>query len=255
MANQNHGRGMSTTASNGRDVEAITATQADDYQSLEFSGDLYTAGRQDDGLNVSKRLAQAYARLGQISQAILEYEGSSPGMPDDRVRPCRSRSTRTAKPPKPVPRMVPGAQQRVMTPSSYHRSPLAVGMGAPRPFFCTLHRETVTGTALGRGVDYRKLVYRQAGATAVQRLKAERWPPRAKDKPDSLQLLADEQIAKLEDALLVLVNKPGCLTCRCPPTTTIATLCTCCPRRVLPVLRDAVRPDQPIGPGGHRQSV
>ena len=56
--------------------EAITESQPDDSQSLEILKEAYNKlGRQADSLRISKKLAGAYVRLGQISHAILEYEG------------------------------------------------------------------------------------------------------------------------------------------------------------------------------------
>jgi hypothetical protein len=56
--------------------EAITESQPDDYQSLEILKEAYSKlGRKDDSLTVSKKLAKVYLTHGQISQAILEYEG------------------------------------------------------------------------------------------------------------------------------------------------------------------------------------
>src|SRR6266481_1769299 len=56
--------------------EAITQSQPEDYQSWEILKEAYAKlGRRDESLAASKRLAKAHISLGQISQAILEYEG------------------------------------------------------------------------------------------------------------------------------------------------------------------------------------
>ncbi len=56
--------------------EAIAQATPDDYQSLEILKEAYwKIGRQADSLAVTRKLADAYMRLGQYSSALLEYEG------------------------------------------------------------------------------------------------------------------------------------------------------------------------------------
>jgi len=64
--------------------EVITQSQPLDYASLEILKEAYLKlGRQRDVVNTSKRIAQAYVQLGQLSSAILEYEGILQQFPDD----------------------------------------------------------------------------------------------------------------------------------------------------------------------------
>src|SRR6188474_3442814 len=64
--------------------EVITQSQPMDYQSLEILKEAYTKlGRQSDVLVTSKRIAEAYVQLGQLSSAILEYESVLQHRPDD----------------------------------------------------------------------------------------------------------------------------------------------------------------------------
>src|SRR5437868_8835650 len=64
--------------------EVITQSQPQDYQSLEILKEAYfKLGRQKDVINTSKRIAQAYVQLGQLSSAILEYETILQRYPDD----------------------------------------------------------------------------------------------------------------------------------------------------------------------------
>lgn len=64
--------------------EAITQTQPQDYQSLEILKEVYQKlGRDKDVANTSKRIAQAYVMMGQLSSAILEYESVLQRCPDD----------------------------------------------------------------------------------------------------------------------------------------------------------------------------
>ena len=64
--------------------EVITQTQPQDYQSLEILKVAYLKlGRHDDVIATSKRIAQAYVLMGQLSSAILEYESILQRYPDD----------------------------------------------------------------------------------------------------------------------------------------------------------------------------
>jgi hypothetical protein len=64
--------------------EVITQSQPQDYQSLEILKEAYSKlGREKDVVGTSKRIAQAYVQLGQLSSAILEYETVLQRFPDD----------------------------------------------------------------------------------------------------------------------------------------------------------------------------
>ena len=64
--------------------EVITQSQEDDYQSLEILKEAYSKLEQHDkAVHASKRIAQAYVQLGQLSSAILEYESILQRFPDD----------------------------------------------------------------------------------------------------------------------------------------------------------------------------
>jgi tetratricopeptide (TPR) repeat protein len=64
--------------------EVITQSQPLDYQSLEILKEAYfKLGREADVIGTSKRIAQAYVQLGQLSSAILEYESILQRHPDD----------------------------------------------------------------------------------------------------------------------------------------------------------------------------
>lgn len=64
--------------------EVITQSQPQDYQSLEILKEAYfKLGRQKHVVDTSKRIAQAYVQLGQLSSAILEYESILQRYPDD----------------------------------------------------------------------------------------------------------------------------------------------------------------------------
>lgn len=65
--------------------EVITQSQPQDYQSLEILKEAYSKlGREDDVIGTSKRIAQAYVQMGQLSSAILEYETVLQRHPNDK---------------------------------------------------------------------------------------------------------------------------------------------------------------------------
>ncbi len=64
--------------------EVITQSQPHDYQSLEILKEAYSKlGREKDVIGTSKRIAEAYVQMGQLSSAILEYETILQRCPDD----------------------------------------------------------------------------------------------------------------------------------------------------------------------------
>src|SRR5260370_33212706 len=64
--------------------EVITQSQPQDYQSLEILKEAYSkVDREKEVISTSKRIAQAYVQMGQISSAILEYETSLHRCRDD----------------------------------------------------------------------------------------------------------------------------------------------------------------------------
>jgi len=84
---------MTTTLNQGEETqllqtiemfEVITQSQPQDYQSLEILKEAYMKlSREDEVINTSHRIAQAYVHLGQLSSAILEYESILQRRPDD----------------------------------------------------------------------------------------------------------------------------------------------------------------------------
>ena len=64
--------------------EVIVQSQPNDCQSLEILKEAYTKlGREQEVVNTSKRIAQAYMQSGQLSSAILEFETVLQRRPDD----------------------------------------------------------------------------------------------------------------------------------------------------------------------------
>src|SRR5574340_120033 len=64
--------------------EVITQSQPQDYQSLEILKEAYLKlNREKEVVGTSKRIAQAYVQMGQLSSAILEYETILQRYPND----------------------------------------------------------------------------------------------------------------------------------------------------------------------------
>ena len=64
--------------------EVIVQSQPGDTQSLEILKEAYSKlGREEEVVNTSKRIAQAYLQQGQLSSAILEYETVLQRRPED----------------------------------------------------------------------------------------------------------------------------------------------------------------------------
>ncbi|MGO8765056.1 MAG: hypothetical protein ACLQSR_07990 [Limisphaerales bacterium] len=64
--------------------EVIVQSQPNDCQSLEILKEAYTKlGREADIIRTSKRIAEAYTQMGQLSSAILEYETVLQRRPND----------------------------------------------------------------------------------------------------------------------------------------------------------------------------
>ena len=187
--------------------EAITDSQSDDYQSLEILKEAYAKlGRRDDSLRASKKLAQAYSNLGQISQAILEYEGILQEYPDD-PDVIAALAELEAKTSQFSALHSPGAP--TLRVDSKPTPPAGAPAGAPASSKGASKSED-GNAALAEVLIGEKILTPQAARPLLQRLNAERSASAEKGQPLSLlQMLADEQIGKMEDLLNVLVDKSG----------------------------------------------
>ena len=93
--------------------EVIVQSQPSDTQSLEILKEAYLKlGREEDVINTSKRIAQAYLQQGQLSSAILEYETVLQRRPDDKdVRAALQQiegKASSVSVPAPAPELAPG---------------------------------------------------------------------------------------------------------------------------------------------------
>jgi tetratricopeptide (TPR) repeat protein len=187
--------------------EAITQSQPEDYQSLEILKEAYNKlGRQVDSVRISRKLASVYVTQGQISQAILEYEGILQECPDDAnaAAALAELEAKTSKINVAHPSAAPSlAEDSKPTP------PAGVPAGAPAS--ADLDEIASRGDrVLADVLISEKLITPQAAEPLLQKLKTLRSSATDKSQLPSLcQLLASEQIIKMEDVLAILCDKSG----------------------------------------------
>jgi hypothetical protein len=210
--------------------EAITESQPDDSQSLEILKEAYNKlGRQADSLRISKKLAGAYVRLGQISQAILEYEGIlkasvSTGAVSGTQATAESGGVLQESPDDQNTRAalaeLESRVSRLTTPQPSEAAPSAESskLRAAAPAVPTgpsptrsRHKAAADGdTALVEMLVAEKVTTLDAIQPFLQRLLTERTAALQKGQTLTLvQLLVDEKAAKLDDILVALVNRSG----------------------------------------------
>jgi tetratricopeptide (TPR) repeat protein len=194
--------------------EAITLTQPDDYQSLEILKEAYTKlGRHEDSLRVSQKLADTHASLGHISQAILEYEGILQERPNDAnaLAALTQLQAKISKPRPPKTTEAPPSSEASKPIASVGPESFGVDAPAGAPVSASQRlAQAKAGRTLVEVLLAEKIVTPQALEPLLQRLKTEGPVAAEKGQPLTLvQLLADEQIAKLDDILYVLINRSG----------------------------------------------
>jgi tetratricopeptide (TPR) repeat protein len=186
--------------------EAITESQPNDYQSLEILKEAYSKlGRKEEALAVSKRLAEAYVKLGHISQAILEYEGIAQEYPQnaDAKKALAELEQKTAQADEPASVVAPLLAED----SKPKPAPVGGPAGAPSP--SPRHAPPEDGDRfLANVLIAEKLLTPQAVDPILEKLNGLRREQKDWSHALSLiPLLVSEQIAKLDDILMVLVNK------------------------------------------------
>jgi hypothetical protein len=186
--------------------EAITESQPDDYQSLEILKEAYSKlGRKAEALQASKRLAETYVKLGQISQAILEYEGIVQEHPEevDARTALAELEQKTSQAQETTPVVAPSLAE-----DSKPKPPPAGGpAGALSPSPNRAKPED-GDRLLANVLIAEKVVTPQAVEPLLQQLNELRRNRADRNLPLSLApLLVAEQIAKLDDILMVMVNR------------------------------------------------
>jgi tetratricopeptide (TPR) repeat protein len=183
--------------------EVITQSQPTDYQSLEILKEAYSKlARENDVIRTSKRIAQAYVQMGQLSSAILEYESILQLFPDDpdvqaALKQIESRASNFAPDATPAEPAVSG-RGLAPPPSGPANSPKTAERSPPREFDDgrrTMHRIFVD-SKLVNGNDFDQY-----------------WPaPELTGIPHGvadpfIQTLSDKGILPVEKALKVLSDK------------------------------------------------
>jgi tetratricopeptide (TPR) repeat protein len=182
--------------------EVITQSQPNDFQSLEILKEAYAKlGREQEVVTASKRIAQAYVQLGQLSSAILEYESvlqRIPGDPDvqaalaqieSRASGLADTTPQIAAAPADAP-AVSGAAATASPSSTSTSDPSQIEDGR-----CLMHQLFVDGRVTSAG-DFDQL-----------------WQvPDLAQKPKHviepfIQLLADRGVQPVEKSVRMLVEK------------------------------------------------
>jgi tetratricopeptide (TPR) repeat protein len=192
--------------------EAITESQPEDYQSWEILKEAYAKlGRRDESLAASKKLAKAHISLGQISQAILEFEGILQEHPNDpevlkALKELEAKTSQLAanRQPSGAPSLREDSKPTPLVPA------LAAGTAAPpsSPPPPLTHEDG--DKALIDVLIAEKLLTPQAVEPLVKRLAS--GPVNSGDTPMPFvlaQLLIEEQLVKVDDMLTVMVDRSG----------------------------------------------
>lgn len=179
--------------------EVITQSQPQDYQSLEILKEAYMKlAREDDVINTSRRIAQAYVHLGQLSSAILEYESILQRRPDDAdvlaaLGEIESKaSSLTGAPPMEVPEMANPAKPAESTRSGSKQKVIPTEVDDGRS---TMHKVFVDSKLITQG-DF-DLCWQTPNM---------HLPPGRPLDP-FIQLLADKGTLLLEKSLKLLSEK------------------------------------------------
>ncbi len=184
--------------------EVITQSQPLDYQSLEILKEAYAKLNRNDAVaSTSKRIAEAYVQLGQLSSAILEYESILQRFPDDPdVRRALEQIENKANSfNEPVP-MEAEPVERVGAPKKaveQRAAPGAIPMSAAAP-------------VVEDGRQMMQKIFLDAKLISISDFDMF-WPqPNLKEAPKVvsepfIQVLADKQILPLEKSMRLLAEK------------------------------------------------
>jgi hypothetical protein len=185
--------------------DAITQAQPEDYQSLEILKEAYTnLGRKEDALQASLKLMDAYEKQGQVFKAILECEGILQDFPNEtnvRKRLASLETQAKLDVGETLPPPTPATESKPI-PATEAPSQPAISMSPPQ-------QGEESDQALADVLIAEKLATPQALQPLLQQLMRMRGVPHPEHGlPLSLvQMIVNEQFAKLEDALTVLLNK------------------------------------------------
>src|SRR5271154_3126936 len=182
--------------------EVITQSQPNDYQSLEILKEAYSKlGREKEVVSTSKRIAQAYVQMGQLSSAILEYETilqRYPNDPDVQAALSQIESKANSFPPEVMPpeavpagKAAPGQAGGQKARSAGITGEIEDGRGAMHKLF--VESKTITAA------DF-DLCWAKTNPNT---------PPGGVIEP-FIQVLADKGILEVEKSLKALSDKSRC---------------------------------------------
>ena len=183
--------------------EVITQSQPQDYQSLEILKEAYSKlGRGDAVVQTSKRIAEAYVQLGQLSSAILEYESILQRFPDDpdvkRALAAIESKANSFAPPAPVEVELPPPLETTFTKKGKGKAAAAVA--------------AADGLQVDDGRAAMQKVFLDAKLISVADFDLY-WPtPNLKQTPAGptdpfIHVLSDKQILPLDKSMKLLAEK------------------------------------------------
>lgn len=179
--------------------EAITQSQPQDVQSLEILKEAYSKlGREKELIATSKRIAEAYVQMGQISSAILEYEGILQRFPEDpdTLAALGDLENRAA-----------GLERADQFNGLAEPRPAAAARGAPAPASVGwMPREVDDGRAAMQKIFVEGKIISQAEFDACWVTPDLSAPPTKVCEP-FVQVLAEKGYATLDKALRVISDK------------------------------------------------
>ena len=181
--------------------EVITQSQPQDYQSLEILKEAYSKlGREADVVKTSKRIAEAYVQLGQLSSAILEYETILQRAPNDAdvmaaLKSIESRASTIAVQPN-IPETIPSLSAAVSSAAKIAKKAAV--------------EKAAANVEDGRQGMYKIFVESKvisAGDFDLCWISADPVAPVATANTPFIQILADKGILPLDKSLKLLVDK------------------------------------------------
>ncbi|HTL16236.1 MAG TPA: hypothetical protein VL793_03315 [Patescibacteria group bacterium] len=181
--------------------EVITQSQPQDYQSLEILKEAYSKlGRENDVIGTSKRIAEAYVQMGQLSSAILEYETVLQRHPNDKdvqtaLKEIETKANNFPVEPPPEP--------------SSRRSGDTITMAKPAAPGKTSSIEAEDGRRAMQKLFVDSKVVAQGDFDLCWQSGSGAQPPGTVTEP-FIQVLADKGIIPIEKSLKMLSDKSRC---------------------------------------------
>ena len=188
--------------------EVITQSQPHDYQSLEILKEAYSKlGREKDVMGTSKRIAQAYVQMGQLSSAILEYETILQRFPDDpdvqaALKQIESKANNFPVEPPPVDTPMAAKAMAAAAPptkTAAHKPVAKVALPADMDDGRQMMHKVFVDTKIVTSGDF-DLCWSSPDISA---------PPNGVLEP-FIQILADKGVLPIDKSLKVLSDKSRC---------------------------------------------